>query len=332
MRSSRSRGGFTLIELLVVIAIIAILIALLLPAVQQAREAARRTQCKNQMKQLGLALHNYHDTLRVFPMGTQRDGRPNWRVFILPYLDQAPLYNKLAINGAGFFAHSPSGPPWGFSGNEVLRGLTINVYRCPSSINESFTNASGNSRESMTVHYVGVSGATPDPAGRTNVCTGDFFDAGTSSSCKNGLLVPFESKGIRDCTDGTSNTIIVAEQSGRVNNADMSSNPLGAWHGIGNCPATWDANTTLPMTTSQGFAYPGGISTVRFAPNAYRISGAPVQAGTQYSFNTVVNSQHTGGVHVLMTDGAVRFVADAINLDTFRRLCVRDDGQVIGEF
>ena len=92
--------GFTLIELLVVIAIIAILIALLLPAVQQAREAARRTQCRNNLKQIGLALHNYHDTFRLFPPGVIRDGQNNseawgWTVFILPFLEQANLYNQL---------------------------------------------------------------------------------------------------------------------------------------------------------------------------------------------------------------------------------------------
>jgi prepilin-type N-terminal cleavage/methylation domain-containing protein len=103
----RQRSGFTLIELLVVIAIIAILIALLLPAVQQAREAARRRQCKNNLKQIGLALHNYHDSLLVFPFGgsvgadivnlsTTGNNGFGWRVFILPYIDQAPLYNQLA--------------------------------------------------------------------------------------------------------------------------------------------------------------------------------------------------------------------------------------------
>ena len=115
-RLSRRTSGFTLIELLVVIAIIAILIALLLPAVQQAREAARRTQCNNHLKQIGLALHNYHDSLLVFPWGgsygadfvngsnTGASGF-NWRVFILPYMDQAPLYNKLS----GYF--STATPP-----------------------------------------------------------------------------------------------------------------------------------------------------------------------------------------------------------------------------
>ena len=94
--------GFTLIELLVVIAIIAVLIALLLPAVQQAREAARRSQCKNNMKQLGLALHNYHDAANKFPIGTRFSmSAPNWRVGLLPYLDQAPLFHSVKCNRCG---------------------------------------------------------------------------------------------------------------------------------------------------------------------------------------------------------------------------------------
>jgi len=321
-----------LIELLVVIAIIAILIALLLPAVQQAREAARRTQCRNHMKQFGLALHNYHDTLNVFPMAVGEHGRPNWRVFILPYLDQAPLYNTLAINGAGFYSHSPApdaNGQAGFSGNTVLRNLVIPVYNCPSSVNANFANASTLSYNSMTVHYVGVSGATPDPAGRVNVCTGDFNNS-SASSCRNGLLPPFESKRIRDCTDGTSNTAILAEQSGRVNNRDISCNPLGAWHGVANAP--WAATTPLPFTASQGGTYPSGITTVRYSPNAFKVSGAPSQAATQFSFNTVINSEHVGGVHVLMADGAVRFISDNLNFTVLTQLCVCDDGQVIGEY
>ncbi len=330
LSATSRRRGFTLIELLVVIAIIAILIALLLPAVQQAREAARRTQCKNNMKQLGLALHNYHDTLGVFPMAVGQHSRPNWRIAILPYLDQAPLYNTININGTGFYAHSPVGPPRGFSGNDVLRGLKIAAYECPSSTNASFSNASGNSYEGMTIHYVGISGATPDPAGRGNVCTGDVFNS--ASSCNTGLLVPLESKGIRDCTDGTSNTIIVAEQSGKVNKLDNSANALGGWHGIANYPAGWTAASPLPLVGITGFAYPAGLTTVRFPPNAYRLAGAPSQASTQYSFNTVINSEHVGGIHALMADGSTRFVSENVDFLTLRQLCVRNDGQVLSEF
>ena len=131
------KRGFTLIELLVVIAIIAVLIALLLPAVQQAREAARRSQCKNNMKQVGLAFHNYHDTMRVFPYGVAWNDAPNWRVMLMPYLDQAPLYNSLGgvKTGNGFWSHSPgSGATIGYgSSNDAIRNLVLNVYACPSS-------------------------------------------------------------------------------------------------------------------------------------------------------------------------------------------------------
>tara|TARA_R110002111_G_scaffold262504_1_gene338974 strand:- start:163906 stop:164976 length:1071 start_codon:yes stop_codon:yes gene_type:complete len=334
LRSTPRPRGFTLIELLVVIAIIAILIALLLPAVQQAREAARRSACKNNMKQIGLALHNYHDAMRVYPMAVGAHGKPNWRIFLLPYLDQAPLYNLLSTSGAGFYSHSPAPPsgatsPAGFSGNTALRDLVLNVYNCPSSVNGNFTNASGLSYQSMTVHYVGISGSTPDPAGRTNVCSGDN-NYQSSNYCKNGLMLAFESSRIRDCTDGTSNTIIVAEQSGQVNGSDKSANALGAFHGIANAP--WNAGTTLPFPSSVGSTYPSGITTVRYSPNAFRRSGAPSPAASNYSFNTVLNSMHVGGIHVLLADGAVRFVGDNVDFTTLAQLCSKDDGQVIGEF
>ncbi len=330
----RRPRGFTLIELLVVIAIIAILIALLLPAVQQAREAARRSTCKNQMKQLGLALHNYHDTHRVFPMGCSWGAKPNWRVSILPFIDQGPLYNQLDMASGQFYSHSPNNDPlWGFSGNTIMRDLIIPLYSCPSSPYPHINTAvSSYVHQSMTVDYVGISGATPDPAGRTSMCTGDFL-GGSSSNCKNGLLPPYESKRMRDCTDGTSNTIIVAEQSGRVNNKEISANALGAWHGYANISSsTWNAGTTLPLSGVSGTIYPAGITTVRYAPNAYAVSGAPSPAATPHSANTIINSFHTGGIHALMADGAVRFIGDNINFTTLRQLCAANDGEVIGEF
>ncbi len=135
------RKAFTLIELLVVIAIIAILIALLLPAVQQAREAARRRTCKNNLKQLGLAFHNYHDVFGTFPIGAQSPiYQANWRVSILPYLDQAPLYNKLTqtpANGRGYNTYNgwtgDGGYGTGADSNEVLNNAIVPLYKCPSS-------------------------------------------------------------------------------------------------------------------------------------------------------------------------------------------------------
>jgi prepilin-type N-terminal cleavage/methylation domain-containing protein len=334
----RSTRGFTLIELLVVIAIIAVLIALLLPAVQQAREAARRTQCKNNMKQFGLALQNYHEALNVFPMAAAWNSSPNWRVFILPYIDQAPLYQSLNLTSGSFWAHSPgcdsTNPslPCGFSGNTVLRNQSIPGMKCPSSPLSAFDQADmGLSYQGMTMDYAAISGATPDPAGRTTVCSGDFM-CSSSSYCRNGMMTAFESKGIRDCTDGTSNTIIIAEQSGTVNGHDRHANYLGGWFSVANASAsTFNSGTPFPLT-SGGCWYPAGITTVRYAPNAFSVSGGSGPGASQASFNTITNSYHTGGIHVLLTDGSVRFLSDNVNFPTYLQLCTRDDGLVTGDF
>ncbi|MEQ8638925.1 DUF1559 domain-containing protein [Gimesia maris] len=326
------KRGFTLIELLVVIAIIAILIALLLPAVQQAREAARRSTCKNNMKQLGLAMHNYNEIYTSLPIGTQTGSYPNWRVAILPYIDQANVYAQLT-RADGYWAHS------GFPGNTVLYSVRLPVYKCPSNPNgmtntTDFSLSDSNSDaslQSMIIDYVGISGATPDPAGRTNVCTGDVL-ASSSSNCNTGMLIPYVSRRFRDCTDGTSNTIILAEQSGLVNGTQKSANALGAWHGWANASlSTWNAGTTLPMA-SGGYYYAAGTTTVRYPPNAYWKTGAPTQGASAYSANTILNSHHVGGVHAVLTDGSVRFLSENIDMETLRQLCVRDDGKVVGEY
>tara|TARA_R110002095_G_scaffold200403_1_gene180623 strand:+ start:1727 stop:2761 length:1035 start_codon:yes stop_codon:yes gene_type:complete len=341
LSEQKQRRAFTLIELLVVIAIIAILIALLLPAVQQAREAARRSQCKNNMKQIGLALHNYHDAFTTFPLGTQWSDKPNWRVALFPYIDQAPLYNALDLS-SGFMAHGGcSGvhpAPCGFSSsNAELRGQRIDVYSCPSSPLDDFNHADiGLSYQSMTVDYVGISGATPDPVSpsrQSTVCSPDGVLCDNSSNqCFNGMLVPFQSKRSRDCTDGTSNTIIVAEQSGQVNGKERTPQYLGAWFSFGNTGvSSWNAGTDLTTLPLDACRYPGGVTTVRYTPNAFWTTGAPA-ATVQYAGNTVTNSYHEGGIHVLLTDGSVHFISENIDFTTYTQLCVRDDGNPIGEF
>lgn len=341
------RHGFTLIELLVVIAIIAILVALLLPAVQQAREAARRSQCINQMKQLGLALHNYHDVSRVFPMAVSWGDRPNWRVFLLPYLEQGALFDQLNIQAGGFWAHSSctaalyaAGTPCGFSGNNViLRNHSVPIYHCPSNAQPVFNHADmALSYYSSVMDYVGISGATPDPAGRTDVCSGDFMCNSNNTYCRNGMMTAFESKGMRDCTDGTSNTIIVAEQSGMVNGRDRSANYLGGWHSVANLsaptattPSGMQAGTAFPLTAG-GCWYPSGLTAVRYAPNAFFRSGGTGGSASPASFNTVTNSFHKGGHNILLTDGSVRFLSENVDFLTYRQLCVRDDGAVLGEY
>src|SRR5690606_21913647 len=202
-----ARRAFTLIELLVVIAIIAILIALLLPAVQQAREAARRSQCQNTLKQIGLALHNYHDTNSTFPIGAQTPQyKPNWRAAILPFLDQAPVYNKLdfrALQSKGFMAGSAnSGVYPGYDvENGVLNNLFISVYKCPSSTASAFytgsaalsnngtasPNMSLGTETGMTMDYVGMNGAySSSDTLYSNQCV-----AGAASGywCRNGIML-----------------------------------------------------------------------------------------------------------------------------------------------
>lgn len=292
------------------------------------------------MKQLGLALHNYHDAMRAFPPGTLWEGsQPNWRIHILPFMEEGNAYDKFGyFNNLSFYTHTA------FSGNDsIIYSLRIDGYVCPSSPfgltnvkDLSLSAQSGDpTKVGMLVDYVGISGATPDPAGRTNVCTGDFLSV-SSSQCKTGMLVPFESKKFKDCTDGTSNTIVIAEQSGQVSGKEVSANYLGAWFSYANVNDTmWTAATPLPFssaTTGSGGWYPGGVTTVRNPPNAFWNSGGTSSSNNAYSANTVINSYHAAGINVLLTDGSVRYVSETIDLPTLRQLCVRDDGKVVGEY
>ncbi len=350
----KTRSGFTLIELLVVIAIIAVLIALLLPAVQQAREAARRSQCQNNLKQIGLAIHNYHDTFNSFPMGSRggrtwsqvgvKDGT-NWRVSILPQLEQGALFSQLDFNGS-FGAGTSSATS--FTGNEVLRGLILSVYKCPSSALDPFpssyvnhsnavrTQVDGsnggfnNAGRGMGIHYVGIQGAAPTFEWvATHVADGSlgYRDCGQGWSCDQGLMTVNENKGLRNATDGTSNTILIAEQSGfsyspNGTTSDRTSNYYGGWSGARN----------LGMTVRSGTCtdhWQTGTTCIRHAPNS---KAADAGNGEPYRNNTTVNSFHTGGIFVLLGDGSVRFVSDNINFQSLKKLAWRADGQVIGEF
>lgn len=318
MSRRRSFFGFTLIELLVVIAIIAILIALLLPAVQQAREAARRSTCKNNLKQLGLALHNYHEIYNSFPIGEQSStDRPSWRVALLPQLDAKNLMDVISNNNwAGLYSDASADA-------NLLSNITVPVYACPSSANDRFFSCSSNNRSShMTHDYVGISGAYPDPAGRTGECAAAQTGYG-GWPCENGMLLINDAAKIRDCIDGTSNVMVIAEQSGKVGTADLRGNYYGGWGGAG--VGTLRASQ---ITSSSSWGH-GATSTVRYAPNA---NSASPGGDNCWDYNTVANSYHEGGIQVLLGDGAVRFISENLDFLTLRRLSVKDDGGVIGEF
>lgn len=328
----RERSGFTLIELLVVIAIIAILVALLLPAVQQAREAARRSSCQNNLKQVGLAMHNYHDVNSCFPIGAQSPyHKGNWRFSILPFLEQGPLYDQLTavdpVNADGFAGKRNDANSLGNYGTNfgILAGLNVPVYKCPSSAlsgnNNSVSSPTlNNSQLGQTHDYVGVMGAYPDPAGRSSVCSIDLGSRGFA--CENGMLFFNGHTKIRDVTDGTSNTIIISEQSGVVGTQDLRANYQGGWSGFYN-------TTQRPSQVTSTSMFVAGVSTLRYAPN---LDTMPAGAVNGYSYNTIVNSYHPGGIHVLLSDGAVRFVSQNLDMGTFRALGAKDDGTVVGEY
>ena len=332
--SHRKVRGFTLVELLVVIAIIGVLIALLLPAVQQAREAARRMQCQNQMKQLGLALHNYHDTNNAFPFGARSGlGAPNWRIGVLPFMEQSALYNQLDISSSraigGFSGDREDNDTYGYGtgANSILAGLVVPGWNCPSST--CSTNASGqnptvnNEEKGQTHDYVGIAGATPDPSGATSgKCSAQIGYGGIV--CENGMLHPNGVRRMRDIIDGTSNTMIVGEQSGLVGTLDMRANYHGGWAGF--------SSSSRPSAIT-GNAYGAGLTTVRYRINAdTTICNSSSGCNSTYDLNTPLNSFHPGGTQGLLCDGSVKFLQETIQMEIFLMLSARDDGEVIGEF
>lgn len=338
----RRTGGFTLVELLVVIAIIGILVALLLPAVQAAREAARRSQCTNNLKQIGIALHNYHDTYKTFPLGsfnlreTWPSNGTNWRALILPYIEQGSVYDRLSFTATSHFMAGGAAGADALKDNEVLRGLIVNVYVCPSSsikpLSEGHNNPAG---VAQNIHYVGIQGsARPVPGISSTRGTADCRHGWSSS---NGMLCANECFSIADCMDGTSNTLIVAEQSGRVNaspscdnyrgnvayqNGNRTSNYYGGWYGSRH---PRPVNTANPAACAD--LWQTGTTCVRFAPNSDFCQNGATES--MYRNNTVINSEHPGGINVVLTDGSVQFMSETMDFTDIRRLACRMDGEAI---
>lgn len=303
------RIGFTLIELLVVIAIIAVLIALLLPAVQQAREAARRSQCKNNLKQLGLALHNYHDAFGRFcdgrggpNDGAGRAGDQSGIVRLLPYIDQAPMYNQIPMNNTVPVCWAGSFAPW---------ATQIQALLCPSA--------------PIGMQYGGVANKN------YHFCVGTTIN-NVYDGTTNGLFgFHYRGvKGMRDITDGSSNTIAMAEMgSGNQGGRSVVGNSVYGVSGVDTnptiCLATASGGVYLPAYTvsswGQSSLWPFGHPHWAFfntvlppnSPSCYPGGDNPSNAWGIFS----ANSFHVGGVHVLMADGAVRFVSNNINAGNY---------------
>ncbi len=333
------RRGFTLIELLVVIAIIAVLIALLLPAVQQAREAARRTQCKNNLKQIGVALHNYHDTYNMFPPGNVASifggWGPSWWIFMLPYIDQAPAYNSLTFNGV-HPGWTCCGDTSGTLNGAVMRRVRINAAICPSSGLDPMRDTGGG--PTMITQYHGINGATNGP-GFTNdpsqmaLCCGCCGgQQGTGILSGGGMFGPMRAYGLNDARDGSTNIMFVGEASDFILNATGGKVvQVGGAHGIlmGSPNLNYPARCPGCMFERQF-----NTTTVRYPPNAPAINNDVnwPGIGDNYGINNPLRSAHTGGVHVLLGDGSVRFLGDNIDMVTIRGLATRNDGARLGEW
>jgi prepilin-type N-terminal cleavage/methylation domain-containing protein/prepilin-type processing-associated H-X9-DG protein len=336
---SSKRRGFTLIELLVVIAIIAVLIALLLPAVQAAREAARRAQCLNNLKQIGLGLHNYHSAQNSFPMANtvafSDPGSPNqtwgtWsaQALLLGYMEQTPVYNACNFNWTCWWGT-------GASINATVFNTKLNVYLCPSD---------GMAGSNNINSYYASSGTT----------TGPWNNDST------GIFAHLAAYGVRDVTDGTSNTIAFSEALVGSNNSKEkfrgsvtgvsdggSGSYLDANQNIGQvmtdlqtCTSGWVSSSGgAQFTTNRGFRWATGSPGISMfntivPPNStqYQWSGCRFGCGgCGVDFGNFINatSNHSGGVNCAMADGSVKFVKNSVAMNVWWALGTKGNGEVI---
>lgn len=319
--------GFTLVELLVVIAIIGILVGLLLPAVQAAREAARRMQCSNNMKQLGLAMHVYHDAHRKFPMGWahhiehglagtgrgkcfntnhglgNRIGRSPWTAMIMPFIEQGNLYNQFNSNYAINWALNAN---WaGGRENEAFWLTSVAAFKCPSDPR--------NAGQDNLLNYMGVSG------GVEYTCwnLGDLDSVGVRGLDDDGILYLGSKIRIGDIVDGTTNTYILGETKyPRARGDDPNQDNYLGW---GSAGMAWNS---VPQTAI--------CATARDQINTFYPSMAPGQTPSHAHMARVFGSYHTGGCFFSFADGSIHFQSENMDINVYQTMGTRADGLPLG--
>ena len=358
------RRGFTLIELLVVIAIIGVLIALLLPAVQSAREAARRAQCVNNLKQIGIALHNYHSSNNTFPLGASLNmyslSGPLWRAknswgafgLMLPFLEGTAIYNASNFNW-GVEEGTNSIPFWT---NSTAADSQVKFLLCPSDPNAGAGTGATVSgiffADIDTSNYFACYGTSTNQT--CNGCNVNTFQSMTNLPT-NGMFGMQLCYGIQACTDGTSNTIaysesVIAPVTGGagtkyigMNNVPMSSavlltdfrtNAAGVQAAIQACDGFWRAGRNIDRQRGRDWAH-GCVGQTLFntiiTPNSKDHPWLVCSNVGSTALGVFSNaaSYHPGGVNTLMSDGSVKFIKDTINPPTWWALGTRDSGETI---
>lgn len=328
--------GFTLVELLVVIAIIGVLIGMLLPAVQQVREAARRTSCLNNIRQLGIAMHNYHSTFQRFPGGsditpTNHAWGTSWLGYALSYAEGDNAFEQ--FNLKPIYAMHPGPSSHGVGWNDMLLDDYLPSFMyCPSSSLIKFREIGGGWMGSYRTTrgmgcYVGIAGAYPPlDTDDQRIAWIPGFQGFNSS---NGVLFANSRISSSDVSDGLTNQILIGEQSGFTKDYDGSDIDMRSCGLYGSfMGADYAAGPRLDNHWNFNYRWPRSynVTTVRYEVNASRAPGMALDLGP----NNPLSSAHPGGGVFLLGDASAKFIGENIELRVLRELSVRDDGNVVG--